>query len=352
MSDEPATPASIGGRSLVSLRPTPRRIAILVGMGLLTVLLLLTFSGGSEALASFAEVDWQPLALALLIHYSGFAVRGHRWQQLLHLMGHRLRYLPVLALTLAGWFVSALVPARAGDVLRVAVLRSGSKDAPPVPVADGLGSIVLERVLDMAAILLLGAFFGFFVLRGAMPPWVLATYAAALVALLLFVVALIVAPPFMGWLQRLSTNRWWQMALDFVVRFVASLRALRQQPARALLAGAESLYIWLCDALLLWLVLRAMHQPLAFGWAAFVALTVDVVAAVPLTPGGIGQIEVANTALLALAGIPAATAAGAVLLVRAISYWTFLIFSGIVTGAAGINALAKEAILVETEKSD
>lgn len=343
-SSAPSQSSPLEGATLATLRPTPRRIAILAGMGLLTVLLLLAVSGGREALNAFVGADWRPVALAIVIHYSGFAVRGHRWQQLLRIMGHRLRYLPVLALNLAGWFVSALVPARAGDVLRVVVLRGGGKNMPPVPVADGLGSIVLERVLDMAAILTLGAFFGFVVLRGAMPPWVLATYGAALVALIVFVVALLVAPPFMDWLQRLSSNKWWQAALDFVVRFVASLRALRQQPARAALTVAESLYIWLCDAMLLWLVLRAMHEPLAFGWAAFVALTVDVVAAVPLTPGGIGQIEVANAALLALAGVPTATAAGAVLLVRAISYWSFLIFSGIVTGIAGFGALATEPV--------
>lgn len=329
---------------IASLRPTPQRIAILVGLGVLSVLLLLTISGGREALNAFRGVNWLPISLAIVIHYSGFVVRGHRWQQILRGMGHRVRYLAALALLLSGWFASALLPARAGDALRVLALRTGVTGkrltSESVPVADGVGSIVLERMLDMLAILLLGAGFGWFVLRGTLPQWVLATYVAAIVILLLFVAALVLAPPFMGWLRGLWGHKWWQVALDFVARFVESLRTLAKQPALMLLVVGESLYIWLCDALLLWLVLLGLQQSLDFGWAAFVALTVDIVAAVPITPGGIGQIEVANTGLLALAGIPAATAAAAVLLVRAISYWTFMIFTGIVTATAGVGALA------------
>lgn len=324
---------------LSMLHPAPRRIAILIALGVLTALLLFALSGGRQGLQAFSGVNWQPVLLAILIHYSGFAVRGHRWQLLLRVMGWRVRYWSALMLMLAGWFVSALVPARAGEILRVAVLRSGYGGAPPIPVADGLGSIVLERMLDMLAILLLGAGFGFFALRGALPQWVLATYVVAVLILVVFGIALLVAPPFMTWLRSLWQHRRWQQVLDFVVRFVDSLRALARQPGRALLVVCESLYIWLCDALLLWLVLRGLHQTLGFAWAAFVALTVDIVAAVPVTPGGVGQIEVANTALLTLTGIPAASAAAAVLLVRAISYWTFLLFTGIVTGVAGIGAL-------------
>jgi uncharacterized protein (TIRG00374 family) len=71
----------------------------------------------------------------------------------------------------------------------------------------------------------------------------------------------------------------------------------------------------------------------------FVALTVDIFAAIPLTPGGIGQIEAVNMALLALLPLPAFNLSAAVLLNRAISYWSFLLFSGIVTFAAGIGQM-------------
>ena len=127
--------------------------------------------------------------------------------------------------------------------------------------------------------------------------------------------------------------------MGFAAQTVASLRTLPAHPRIALAAIAESLYIWLCDALLLWLVLAAVGVQLAFANAGFVALTVDISAAVPLTPGGMGQIEAAYAALLSLLAVAPAGISAAVLLARIISYWSFLLFSGIVTFASGLGSI-------------
>ena len=331
---------------LDALRLDRRRIAVLIGLGVLTVALLLALGGGRQALDALRGADWRVLALAALIHYSGFAVRGHRWQLLLRSTGHRLRYVYVTALLLAGWFVSALLPARAGDLLRIGVLRLPDGPGAPVPVADGLGSIVMERVLDILAILLLGATFGFLVLRTRLPGWVLTAYVVAGGLLLVLGVALLLAPALLDWLRTWSGHSLWQKALDFAGQVVVSLRALAQRPAIAALALGESLYIWLCDGLLLWLVIRALGQTVPLGAAAFVALTVDIFAAVPVTPGGVGQIETAYAALLALLALPAVNIAtvniaAVVLATRLISYWSFLLVSGVVTFAAGFGAVLR-----------
>jgi glycosyltransferase AglD len=328
-------------------RLTVRRVAVLAFLGVTIIALLVSLSGGRATLGAFSRVQWPPLILAICIHYAGFALRGHRWQLLLARMGHRLRYLPVLALLLAGWFASALLPARAGEILRIVALRGGIDDGPPVPVADSLGSIVLERVLDILAIVILGAIFAFFTISQSLPRWVAVAYGIAIAALLLLALALVLAPAFMAALRRWWDNRWWQAALSFAERFVTALRSLARDPAAALVVIGESLVIWLCDAMLLWLALLSLGVTVSFGPAAFVALTVDIVAALPLTPGGIGQFEVATAALLALLGIPAPTAAAAVLIVRGISYWSFLLFSGAVAFWAGFTALIAPARPVE-----
>ncbi|MGL4649595.1 MAG: lysylphosphatidylglycerol synthase transmembrane domain-containing protein, partial [Caldilineaceae bacterium] len=310
----PAAPIDGAPPALPALRGAWRRVLVLALLGLLTVALLLTLSGGRQTLAVLGQADWRLLLPAALIHYGGFALRGRRWQLLLRMLGHPLPYWPLTALLLAGWFASALLPARAGDLLRVAALRAGGlgagvgnatdgAGAPPVPVADALGSIVLERVLDILAILLLGATFGALAFSGSLPRWVLATYGAAVALLLVLGAALLLAPPLMSALRRVSVNRWWQAALGFVEQVVAALRALARAPAVAATTVVLSLLIWMCDALLLWFALGALDAWLPLAQAAFVAFTVDIVAAVPITPGGIGQIEAANTALLALVGV-------------------------------------------------
>lgn len=314
-----------------------KRLFLLGGLGLFTFALLLILGGGREAITALAHVKWPLILLALFIHYSGFAVRGLRWQQLLRAVGHQLSWSFATTLLLAGWFVSALLPARAGDVMRVGVLHLPAQDRPAVPVADALGSIVLERALDLFAIVLLGAGFGFVVLRAQLPTWVLAAYAIGVAGLVIFGAVLLVTPALLGWLRRWSAHRRWQWALDFATQLVESLRALGRQPLTALLLLTESVYIWLCDALLMWLCVGSLGTLLPFGRAAFVALTVDVFAVVPLTPGGIGQIETVNAALLTLLQLPGFNVAAAVLVNRAISYWSFLLFTGVVTFAAGLG---------------
>src|SRR5437762_2600335 len=85
-----------------------KRLALLIGFGALTLTLLLALGGGRAAIAALRHVDPRLIALALVIHYSGFAVRGLRWQQLLRTMHHQLTWRFATTLLLAGWFVSAL----------------------------------------------------------------------------------------------------------------------------------------------------------------------------------------------------------------------------------------------------
>lgn len=324
-----------------------RRILLLVGLGSLTIGLLLMLGGGRTAVAALADAYGPLVVLALLVHYSGFAVRSHRWQRLLAVMGYRLSYYSVTTLLVSGWFISALLPARAGDVARVTILYRGTADgsAPgsarvtSVPIAAGIGSIVLERALDILAILLLGAGFGFGVLRGQLPGWVLIGYEIGVGGLVIFGMGLLLVPTLIVRLRNLITHPLWQKILDFAQSLIESLRMLPQHPATMILVTLESLYIWLCDALLLWLVVWSLGSQLPFSATAFVALTVDVFAAVPLTPGGIGQVETVYAALLSLLALTGLNIPAVVLLTRAISYWSFLLLSGLVTFAAGIGQL-------------
>ncbi len=332
-------PSSSVSAQLPTLRLGLWRVLILLGLSLLTVIFLLALGGGRDAISALLDVNLAWIGVGLLVHYSGFVVRGWRWQQLLRALGHRLPWHYVMTLLLSGWFVSALLPARAGDLLRIALLRTPTDARKPVPVADGTGSIVMERAFDLLALVVLGAGVGFTLLRTQMPGWIVAAYATTIVLLGVAAVALVVAPALLKWLRQRSAHALWHKAMDLAAQLVQSLRTLGRSPWLALLILLESLYIWLCDGVLMWSVLKAMGIDAPLQSITFVALTVDIFAAVPITPGGIGQIEAVNVALLALLPLPAFNLSAAVLLNRAISYWSFLLFSGIVTFVAGIGQM-------------
>ncbi len=309
-------------------------------LAVLTVALLLTLGDAGATWAAVKTADWRLIGLALLVHYSGFAVRGLRWQWLLAAAGHRLGYLYTTSVLLGGWFVSALLPARLGEAFRVAALRlPSSPQRPRVPVADSLSSIILERALDISAILALSAVFGFLALGARWPRWLLASYAIVAALLAVFAVTLLLVPALLDSLRRWSDHRLWRAALDFTQQFVASLRTLPRRPRLALGALIASLYIWLCDAAVLWLVVAALGVRLPLAQASFVALTADIFAAVPLTPGGMGQVEAAYAALLALLAAAPFSVPAAILVTRAITYWSFLLFSGLVTFGTGLGGV-------------
>ena len=222
----------------------------------------------------------------------------------------------------------------------MAALRlPSSPQRPRVPVADSLSSIILERALDISAILALSAVFGFLALGARWPRWLLASYAIAAALLAVFAVTLLLVPALLDSLRRWSDHRLWRAALDFTQQFVASLRTLPRRPRLALGALIASLYIWLCDAAVLWLVVAALGVRLPLAQAGFVALTADIFAAVPLTPGGMGQVEAAYAALLALLAAAPFSVPAAILVTRAITYWSFLLFSGLVTFGTGLGGV-------------
>jgi uncharacterized protein (TIRG00374 family) len=311
------------------------RLIVIVALGLLTVLLLTRLGDIDVSTDTLRRIRPGYLLAAIAVHYSGFAVRSDRWRRLLAAMGYRVGFVYALTLLLAGWLISALVPARAGDVVRAGVLNR-DRD---VPFATGLGSVAVERAFDALALVFLTVFVGVWALAGRTPDWIWQT---ALVTAGLFVIAivgLIAVPRARGWLTGLFKWPLYQKVVNFGFDLLDSVRELGQHPATLLIVAVQSLYVWLCDVFLAYLLLHGLGISLPLPVAAFTALAADLAVTVPITPGAVGQFEAAFVGLLALFAVPASEAGLAVLLNRFISFWTFILFSGLVTYLAGFGRL-------------
>jgi uncharacterized protein (TIRG00374 family) len=309
------------------------RLALIAILGILTLLALIRLGNIDISLDTLRRIQPGYLAAAIAVHYSGFAVRGDRWRRLLAAMGHRVSYGYAFSLLLAGWFVSALVPARAGDLARAGLLRRDHD----VPMASGLGSIAAERAFDALALVLLAALAGAWALAGRTPAWVWQSAASMVGLAIVAAGGLIAVPRLESWLTGLVTWPLYQKALRFGFDLLRSVRALGRQPAALLVVAVQSVYIWLCDVLLAYLLLGGLGYPVSPPVAAFTAMAADLAVTVPLTPGAVGQFETAFVGLLALFAVPASQAGLAVLLNRFISFWTFILFSGLVTYLSGLS---------------
>jgi uncharacterized protein (TIRG00374 family) len=111
-------------------------------------------------------------------------------------------------------------------------------------------------------------------------------------------------------------------ALAPVVDAVTSSRAV---PTRHWgLALAAAVANWLTDLLCLYAAARAFSLPLDVVTLGAVYLTVQIVRQIPLTPGGIGVIEISLLAGLVSAGAGEAAAAATVLVYRLLSCWLII----------------------------
>ena len=268
-----------------------------------------------------------PLLLALAATGATYVLRALRWQYLLAPIGST-HFSVAFRTTVIGFAGSFLLPARAGEVIRPYLLaRREGLNATAV-----FATIILERLLDLITVLM---FFAWFVLTAA-PNAVsgdpeqfarvkLGGLVAAGVALagtaLLFVLA--GHPERMGRLaltiERILPARLAQALARFVETFSQGLAVMRQprrmlRRRRKLSGGRHAI------ASGIWLTSQAFHITFPFR-ASFLVTTVLVVGVAVPTPGAVGGFHLAyQFAAVVLFGVPADRAAGAAIVLHAISF--------------------------------
>lgn len=101
-----------------------------------------------------AVLDAHPgwIALAILVTLQTYVIRAFRWQVLLRPIG-KARFRTAFRTTVIGFAATFLLPARVGEVLRPYLLARAEHLNP----ASAFATIVVERLLDLCAVLVLFA---------------------------------------------------------------------------------------------------------------------------------------------------------------------------------------------------
>lgn len=223
-----------------------------------------------------ASVALPRLAAALGLYAVATALRGERWLRLLRHGGARLSRTDAYAITTVGYMGNNALPARAGDLLK-SVLSSREAGT---PTADGFGTLVAERVLDAAALVLI---FAVLVTTLSLPlgleGWMLAVVAAALVVAG-------AAAAFLG--RDTGAGR---RIRELAGRLLAPTRRLWSIAGAGLLA--LSIALWLVEGSV-YAVLGAvagLHLSLLDG--LYIMALANLVALVPAAPGYVGTFDAA-----------------------------------------------------------
>jgi glycosyltransferase 2 family protein len=306
-----------------------------------------------------ARPEW--VALSLATTFLSLAIRAMRWKYLLEPLGPTT-FGAAFRATAVGFAASAILPARAGEVIRPYFL---ARQTPPHPdgrmnATGAFATIILERLLDIVTVLMLLASFVFVFGRGlasvnpsgfAIVKW--AGVSAALVAGAALVVLFVLAgaPERLGQamarLERVLPSKLAGLIAGVAEKFARGLGTIRR-PSRLLAALAWSLPLWLSIASGIWAMTMAFRFAMPFSGSFLMIALLTLGVAVP-TPGAVGGFhEAFRVGATVFYGAPDEAAVGAAIVLHLFSIGPALLLGLTFAAQEGLNLggmqrLAKQA---------
>jgi uncharacterized protein (TIRG00374 family) len=296
-------------------------LSLLLAVGLCLLVLRQVNPADVGRRIAAASPSW--LLLSTAFSLLAYGIRAWRWVWILKPVG------PVglgqaFYATAVG-FAGNFLPARAGEIIRPAVLSRDTR----LPFSALLASILFERLLDAASV------FFFLGLAFLDPPWrgiAAAGPPVAVGAVPLAVLGAIVALSYLAvfkrrTLERLSDrllllvpSRWRVPARAAFSAFLDGLSLVRDLTGRQWVGVVgTSLLMWFVIQLQIACVVKAFGIGLPLSASYVLTFAAVLGLAVP-TPAGIGGYHAAVTGALVQFGVPEDTALGAATLAHAVSF--------------------------------
>jgi uncharacterized protein (TIRG00374 family) len=279
---------------------------------------------------AFGKVDWHevrrvaigarvaPLLLALVLLALGLLARLVRWWWMLRTLTPRLTLGACARPYLVSLALNNTLPLRAGDVMRAVAFR----DALGVPPMSVLGTMLIERLLDLCVLVAM-FFFGLVATPpGAVPRALVVGGAAVGAATVVGLLVLVLAPaPLRTLVERVLAlgaveRREWAPRAAAGARQLFDTLALVRSPARAAWLLALSAAAWLLEGAVFASVAYALGTgggPLA-PWFACVTGTLATI--LPSAPGYVGTYDYFVIRGLSAHGAEGAAAAAFALVVH------------------------------------
>ena len=126
------------------------------GVGLVLMCLILSRIDYGKLAALFSDLSLRYLVVGLLLLLPAILLRVFRWNLILKKLGIVYPLITTLNIYWIGIFYGTLTPGKAGDLVKLIYLKADRH-----PLGDGVVSIILDRLSDLATIVLIGALASF-----------------------------------------------------------------------------------------------------------------------------------------------------------------------------------------------
>ena len=274
---------------------------------------------------SMVEANYVWLGISFICLMLSHAVRAYRWRYLLDPVKASIGFRNLFSGVMIGYLMNNVLP-RAGELARPYALSRLES----VPASSAFGTIVMERLLDVAMFLVLVGLLPF-VYSGPLSvtfPWIVPSGIIVMVIIAVAfggVITLILKPSLTDWLLRLSTRFFPEWLSDRLAKLVhAFLEGFKTltRPGHLVAITLLTILVWFLYAEMTYTAFFAfdLQGRLDFGSAIVVLAVASVGTAIP-TPGGTGSYHVLTSqALTKLFGVAGPTALSYATLTHALSF--------------------------------
>lgn len=305
-----------------------RQLWIGIGVSAVSIILILLLIDPGEIVDSLRQADisligWSALGILLFM-----LIRAIRWR---FMLSNEIAWAQTFHIQNIGYMFNMVLPFRLGDVARAVLIGN----VPPITLARGLSTMVVERILDMMFIVALLPFTLAEVER--LPDWMQdGARASGIVAVVAIGVLIIAAN------QRKLANRWgtavlnrlsfldthqWIGRMNEVLDGLGSLTRLKDSLVLIFL----SIAVWIPILFAYQWGIQAVGGQVSLLGASFVVCAAALSIALPSSPGQIGVFHIGATAAMLALGQPGGAAGG-----FAVVYHALNLISMIILGLIGL----------------
>lgn len=237
-----------------------------------------------------ADLKWVYLSVffGILSHVS----RAYRWKYLLEPIGYK-PHLPNSFMAVMGGYLANLGIPRSGEVLRAATISTYEK----VPFDKAFGTIVSERIADLAMVLIITTF-GFLIQTEHLVNYFRDNDINPFISIGIFLVLIIFGVAVLNLIRR-SNHPFMVKIKDFARGLLEGMRSIvRMRKKKEFIL--HTIFIWVMYLLMFYVIKFALPETYSLSMAGFMAAFIVGTFAITTTNGGIGVYPIAMGAVLLL----------------------------------------------------
>lgn len=276
---------------------------------------------------SLRQANYFYISLIVFWSSSTYFLRAMRWRVLLNSQ-KTLSPAGVFWANMAGYLGNNILPARAGELIRAAYVSR--RDT--IPVVFVLATGFTERLVDLAALVVIGAASVFFAVTFSTS--MQEAFKSFAIVAVVGVAFIFLLPFFQGWVLRiLHVVPFLNLSLkkkleELFLHFVDGVKVI-SQPRRGLPFLLFTILIWLMDGMGMVILASSLNETLTLSQSFLLIAALGISSALPSTPGYVGVYQFVAVTILSPFGIARESALALILLVQFLNLLVVSVWGGL-----------------------